>query len=248
MPSARTLTVHNGVDIKTLEKQKKIETRKILGLKRDDILIATTASLTEKKCISTTIKAVTKLRTKGLKVWFIVIGEGPERDRLQQLITLSRYEKYIRLIGERNDIFGLLKGEVDIAVSSAKEESFGLSIAEASLARIPVISTRTTGSITLIDAEETGIILKDDSTQSLVNALFRLLNSTKLRKVMGEKGRLKITNDFGIDKVVNSFENLYRTILLDTKIKNTIPKNKSYLVTTKSITNFIKRKIRTYGV
>lgn len=90
----------------------------------------------------------------------VLIGEGPQRAELE---ALRGEDKRIHLLGFRWNVDELL-GEMDLYVSSSREEQFPLAILEAMRARLPIVATATLGAKEMLDPAQSAIVPVDDAT------------------------------------------------------------------------------------
>ncbi len=213
MSSERTCVIANGIDTVRLDQQPCVDLRKMLNLSKQSFLIATTASLIYRKGIDLLISAVYQLIKRGVPAHLVVIGDGPERLCLQQQIQQLGLQKKVYLIGERPDVAGLLRGGVDLFVSVAREEAFGLVLAEASLAQLAVIAPAVGGIPDVVVDGETGKLITAEDVTALTHAMCELYLLPIKRIKMGKAGRRHVLNNFTIQHNVHKFEQLYNNLL-----------------------------------
>lgn len=213
IPDTRLKVINNGLDIRRLLSQKKINIRKELKLSQEDYLIATTGSLIDRKGIEQAISAIVNLRKIGIPVHLLILGEGPLRKKLENIIIANSASSYIHLRGESDNIVGTLRGGVNLFISTAKEEAFGLSIAEASLSSIPVIAPQFGEISNIVRDNVTGMLYpRCDETILIEKIEFLYHNSTVGRK-MGICGFDHIISNFDIKPHAENFEHLYDSII-----------------------------------
>jgi glycosyltransferase involved in cell wall biosynthesis len=111
------------------------EIRESLGLASDDVAILYLARLSEEKNPRKTIQAVQKLDPRYR---LLMAGDGPEAQACHDLAR--GFGRQTRLLGKRHDVADLLRAS-DLFVSMSRSEGFGLSVAEAMLANVPVVAT-----------------------------------------------------------------------------------------------------------
>ena len=110
-----------------------------LGLHKEVFLIGAVGRLHKSKGMDVLIRAFRAMAPK--KAALVILGEGPERSRLEQL---KCGDDRIHLVGYRENVHGYLR-DLDLFASPSREESFGLAIIEAMNAGIPIIATATEG-------------------------------------------------------------------------------------------------------
>ena len=106
--------------------------------------------------------------------WYI-IGGGREMDNLQKQRRALGIEDRVFLLGQKSNPFPYLR-QADLFVQTSLFESYGLSLAEAMVLGLPVVSTRTDGAIALTENGKLGLLC-DIDPESAADALGALLAS-----------------------------------------------------------------------
>jgi hypothetical protein len=215
MPLKRTCVIPNGIDTRRLDHQECVDLRQMLGLDKNDFLIATTGSLIHRKGTDILIDAVSRLIEQGVPAFLAVIGGGPEHARLKQQIQRLGLINRIHLLGERSDVTGLLRGGVDLFVSAAREEVFGLVLAEAGLAGLAVVAPKVGGIPNIVIDGKTGKLAPAEDVTALTCAMHEFYLAPQQRYEMGMAGRRHVLTHFTILRNVRQFEQLYTQMLHD---------------------------------
>lgn len=213
MPIERTQVIHNGVDAQRIKSGMAIDCRDEFSINPDELLIATVGSLIRRKGIDLLIDSVSELVIGGTKLKLLVIGDGVDGDELQQKSVLLGVQRHVIFLGERADVGALLAGGVDVFVSGAREEVFGLVLAEAGMAGLPVIAPRVGGVAEVVEDGCTGLLVDSESSLELSKAIKRLANSKALRLQMGALGRRRVKQCFSIERYVTEFQLCYEILL-----------------------------------
>jgi glycosyltransferase involved in cell wall biosynthesis/GT2 family glycosyltransferase len=142
----------------------------------------------------------------------LVIGAGREEVALRNYVEESGMTKEINFLGFREDIPDLLK-KIDIVVVPSMRESFCRVAIESMAAQVPVIATRVGGLPELIDHDKTGILVPPGDVESLSNAIKYLMEHPEARKRMGQEGRKKVENHFGLETNIRETEKIYLEVL-----------------------------------
>lgn len=215
MPKERTRMIANGIDTQALLAQPVVDLRARLNLDTDDFLLATVGSLIHRKGIDIIIKALQQLTLQGLPAHLAIIGDGEERQSLQQLSHQLGLSQRVHFIGEQDRIASLLRGGVDVFVSGAREEVFGLVLAEAGLCQLPVVAPRVGGIPAVVDDGQTGLLVASEDPQAMANALALLQRHPQRRRQMGLAGKRRVMQRFTIERNVEQFDQLYQRLLSD---------------------------------
>ena len=209
----RIRVIANGIDADKQDHQLPCDLRTMLGLRIQDFLIVTTGSLIERKGIDLIIDAVEIMAGRGIPAHLAIIGDGPERVRLEEQVRQLSMNDTIHFLGERSNVAGLLRGGVDLFVSGAREEVFGLALAEASLAGVAVVAPKVGGIPSVVVDGKTGLLVEPENSNALAEAMDVLYVMPERRKLMGDAGRDHVLNNFTIARNIQSFEELYRQLL-----------------------------------
>ena len=142
IPREKIRVIPNGLDLTSfgyLPDDRRL-LRKQLGIPAEDFVVGSVGRLHRVKRHDLLIEAVAPLLSRG-KAWLLLVGEGPERPRLEKLaLEAGAYERTI-FTGERNDISRFLS-VMDLFASPSEEETFGLAILEAAASGLPVAAVR----------------------------------------------------------------------------------------------------------
>lgn len=137
-------------------------------------------------------------RNKNIELW--IVGERLPSDHGHALdrafdVAKEKLGQQIRFLGYREDIDQLMKA-ADVFVLPSHFEGLPMSIAEAMLSGLPVISTNIRGPREQVDHQKTGLLVPVGSVKELAKAMLWMINNPKERQVMGKAGRERGLNYF----------------------------------------------------
>lgn len=175
-----------GVDLELFNPKKKLAaaTRKFkldIGVKPSDLVVGYVGRLAAEKQISR-FKEFTDIEN----IQFVIVGDGYEREKLEQLFD-----------GQRVKFLGTLTGEalatayaaMDIFVHCGEEETFGQTIQEAKSAGVTPIAPARGGPKFLIENGLTGFLVEPEQSGAYRSALLNLINNSELRERMSLEAR-----------------------------------------------------------
>jgi glycosyltransferase involved in cell wall biosynthesis len=142
-------------------------------------------------------------------VVFLLIGDGPERPRLEAQTRDAGLEKNIVFIGQRTDIPELLAC-CDLSVLPSDNEAFPNALVESMSSGLPVVATAVGGSKEIIENEVTGLLVPPGKPQELATAVLRLLRDPKLAKRLARAGRKDVQKRFSFDRLMAELDHLYK--------------------------------------
>lgn len=142
----------------------------------------------------------------------VLIGEGPERIFVQQLVKEYKLMEHVHFIGEQDYIEPLL-GCADLFVLPSEQESFGLVALEAQSCSVPVIATKVGGLSEVIIDNETGFLLPVGETALMAKKAIELLTNSELHKKFRMNARERAVKNFDQRLIIPQYENYYTEIL-----------------------------------
>ncbi len=213
VPPRRARVVHNGIDVKRLARGDATYLRNDLGISPDAVVVAGAGSLIARKGFHVLLHAFALVHAQRPETHLIVIGEGPERSRLDALARELGIAHVVHLLGERNDVGAIFRDVAQIGVSASFEEAFGLAVMEAAAMGLPVVATRVAGTAEVIQNGVTGLIVPVEDAAGLADGILRLVADPELRRRFGDAGRALIESDYSIRKNVHALTSIYDTLL-----------------------------------
>ncbi|WP_315833105.1 glycosyltransferase [Bradyrhizobium prioriisuperbiae] len=150
-------------------------------------------------------------------VW--IVGEGRERERLEQLVSTLGLGERVRLLGcvPDDELVQLMaKADVFVLPSVTSAETFGLAQLEAMAAGLPIVNTSLATAVPLIarDGIEAITVLPGDH-EGLAEALNTLADDAELRDRMGRAGRLRARSVYSVDTFREGIDTVYRRAIAD---------------------------------
>ncbi len=173
-------------------------------------MILAVSRLVEKKGLPYLIEACNILAVNGREFRCMIVGAGPQEDLLQKLIAEHNLSKHVTLEGvvfqeglkqylSKADMFVL----PCIVASDGDIDGIPNTLMEAMAMEIATISTTVSGIPELIEDMKTGLAVPPEDGESLATAIATLLDDQELRDRLGKAGRLKVAEDFEIEKNAN---------------------------------------------
>ncbi|HWP52768.1 MAG TPA: glycosyltransferase family 4 protein, partial [Pyrinomonadaceae bacterium] len=102
---------------------------------------------------------------------------------------------------------------LDLFVSPARSEPFGLSIVEAMAAGVPVIATASEGAREIIDEDDSGRLVPIGDVEALASAIADLLSNANERERLAGNARAVVNSKFTLERMVDRTELLFREVI-----------------------------------
>ncbi|MEG2286096.1 MAG: glycosyltransferase family 4 protein [Eubacterium sp.] len=204
--------LYNAVDlveINELLDQTKENYRNKYLIDQEDVIITFTGRLVKEKGILNLIEAIKKINQNkkfNPKVHLFIAGTGPLLERISEML-----EDNIYLLGQLNfvGVIALLK-ESDIFCLPSESEGFPTSVLEAVACHCYIVTTERGGAKELIISDEYGCILKNNSTEVLMDTILKLINQKEYRENTIKLSYKRLEKYFTWDTTANNVESLLK--------------------------------------
>ncbi len=164
--------------------------------------------LVPEKDFATLLEAIPMVLTQLPDFRLRIVGSGPERANLEQIIEDQNLQEAVELLGERQDVPDLLASS-GLYISSSVTEGISLTLLEAMAVGLPTIATRVGGSPEIVADGQTGYIVEPSDATALAQAIVRLCKNSRDWRDMGEAGRRRVERHFSIEGMISKYEDLY---------------------------------------
>ena len=212
-PSNKVAVIPNGVDTNRFRPNPdaKSAIRSELGLEPNTPLVGIVAALRPEKNHSLFLNAASKVLEKCPRAHFVIVGDGPERSTIENLIRSLGIEKNVSLLGTRSDTPKLFAAMNVFALTSHNEAS-PVSILEALACAVPVVSTRVGSVAESVHDQWNGFTVEPGDTQAVAERIQYLLWNKETAEMMGNNGREHVQNHGSLDTMVRMYEQLIHNI------------------------------------
>jgi glycosyltransferase involved in cell wall biosynthesis len=211
-PSDRVRVIPNGVAIPPPPSTTRRQLLAELALPEQSRLIGLVGRLWPQKRVKDAIWAADLLKVIRDDVHLLIIGDGPQRDRLRRFRDQVCIRGKVHFLGERGDVPRLLP-HFDVLWSTSAYEGQSNAILEAMACGVPVVATDIPGSRELVVPDVTGYLIPIGDRAAFAKCTERLLNDATLAGHLSAAARHRVESDFSIDKMVEKHVRLYRELL-----------------------------------
>ena len=175
--------------------------------------LVTIARLVKSKGIDTVLQALRMLDERAIPYQYIIAGDGPERKYLEGLAEELGMKNRVHFLGYINDDekWSLLcRSDLFVMPSRVSHndnhEGFGLAFLEAAAVGIPAVGSRAGGIPEAVLHGETGLLVPQESPQSLAEALIFFYDNPDIRQVMGKAGKKRAISQFSPTAIADHFQ------------------------------------------
>jgi len=142
----------------------------------------------------------------------ILIGSGPEQEKIRGLVEEKGLSGKVSFFGRQNDVSELIPC-ANIYILTSEHESFGLTALEAMSCGVPVIGTSGSGMDSFLGDNSAGFLYPVGDVHAMVEGCIHILENPELAVEMGKKGRKRAIEDYNVDRIVSIYEDLYKRIV-----------------------------------
>jgi colanic acid/amylovoran biosynthesis glycosyltransferase len=156
------------------------------------------------------VQACAKLRDAGVPFHLTVVGDGPDRGRVEAEVARHGLQKWITLTGSLTQAGvrqRLLQSDAFVLPSLA--EGIPVVLMEAMASYVPCISTPVNGIPELIEHGRTGLLATPGDVDSLVAQLRRLCTEPQTRYAMAIAGHAQVIQHFDLQTNVQALSHIF---------------------------------------
>jgi len=183
------------------------------------VTILSVARFVEKKGLGYGIEAVAKVLRRHRNITYRIVGDGPMRPALEQLIGTLQVGHAVRLEGPKtqDEVITCMKHSdillaPSVTAADGDQEGIPVVLMEALAQGIPVVSTWHSGIPELVQNGKSGYLAPERNPDAIADSLMHLIEHPAHRKEMGERGRAHVRRDYDInllnDRLVGHFAGL----------------------------------------
>lgn len=212
IPDRKILVIPNAIDIAPFENIGAIHyLYPEFDLKEDDFILACVGRLNYQKGHSYLFESVKLVKDLLPNLKIIVVGEGEERNVLENLVAALGIQNMVRFVGQRKDIPQILNLSQGLVLPSLFE-GLPLCVLEAMAAGRPVIATDVGGTREIVAAGETGYLVPSKSPSALATAIQSLAANPANRQKMGQRAKEIVRRKYSIETITKKTEQLFTTL------------------------------------
>ncbi len=207
IPVRRVSLINNIIDVPSVSVSHVQET----GREEGEVLVMAVGGLREVKGFSHLINATGILSDIIPGISLAIVGEGPERSSLEELIRQLQLGDRIALLGYRADAVDLLS-TADVFVSSSLSEGQSNSILEAMALGVPIVATSVGGTTSLLANGDAGILVPPGDPATLAEGIRQCISEGREAQMRVEKAKEIIRNSHSPETIRNQYMAIYEML------------------------------------
>jgi glycosyltransferase involved in cell wall biosynthesis len=212
-PSERVVTVHYGIDVAAWDPAP--TPRERWGWRDDEVVFVIASRLVPHKGHDTAIRAARLAAKRCDRVRLAIVGDGPLRSTLVDLVRDSDANHIVQLVGYQTDMHSVF-ASADVVVFPTGEgfgEGFGLVNLEAMAGARPIVASRVASVPEIVADGVTGVLVPPEDVTGFADAFVSLAGDADRRRALGEAGRARALELFTLEHMVERTLQVYEDAL-----------------------------------
>ena len=212
LPAEKFVIIPNAVEPATPAGVPREDVLRSLGLPPHARLIAAVNRLWPQKRVKDLIWAADLLKVVRDDVHLLIIGDGPQRARLERFCRQIELHDRVHFLGDRPDVPRLLE-HCELLWLASGYEGLPNAVLEAMAAGIPVVATDLPGTRDLVVPGVTGCLVPVGDRAALAREALRLIESPELARRLGQAARERAARHFSLNAMLERYAALYSELL-----------------------------------
>ena len=212
IPARHTVVVHDGIDVGKIGRLPSVDLRAEFWLPHGAPLLVNVGALVAHKGQRYLIDAMPHVLREVPEAHLIILGEGELRSALERQVKELGVEKHVLLPGFRADVLQLMKS-ADLFVMSSVTEGLGSTVLDAMAMKLAVVGTQAGGIPEAVVDGRTGLLVPPAHARELATAIVQLLKDPGRRERMGAAGHARVSEHFGVARMLQGTLDAYRRAL-----------------------------------
>ncbi|HET8888495.1 MAG TPA: glycosyltransferase family 4 protein [Candidatus Angelobacter sp.] len=208
VPAEKIKTIANGIDVAAFERAEPVSLLKVEG----GPVVGVVARLDLQKGFEYLLLAARKLCTDTRNLKIVIVGEGPDRSAIEDMIMQFGLQSNVILAGQQSNM-PVFYAAMDIFVLPSLNEGLPMTVLEAMAASRPVIATRVGAIPGVIQDGENGLLVDPKDSEGLRKAIASLLDDPERRRRMGDQAHAWVSRNYTAKAMALKYREMYDDVL-----------------------------------
>jgi len=186
--------------------------RRLYGIPKDAFVVGWVGRMTGIKDTGAVVDIVRAVRERGVNAVLCMVGDGPDREGLEQLAHKLGIARYCYFVGYQSDVAGYYR-LFDAFLLPSVNEGTPVSAIESLASGTPVVANRVGGVPDVVRDGVDGFLVEPGDVDAAAARLAELAADPALRSRLGESGRARVLERYSVERLVDDVDRLYRSLL-----------------------------------
>jgi glycosyltransferase involved in cell wall biosynthesis len=196
--------------------------RRLFGVSPDEFVVGWVGRMTAIKRVPDILLAFRRLRDRGVNARLCLVGDGPDREEVEQRAHDLGVARNTLFVGYQRDVAAYYSFFDAFVLASANEGTPVVAIESLAAAR-PVVATRVGGTSDVVEDGADGMLVPVGDVEAIASALEALAADPGLRRRYGAHGRERVIPRYRVERLVEDVDALYRELLSERGLPLPVP-------------------------
>ena len=213
VPSDIIEVIINGVNAAvSVGDAARMELRDRYSIPHSAYVVGTVARLNEVKRLDMLLDAFSNVSKQHTDCYLIIVGDGPERSKLEDLARASDLTERVRFVGFQPEPEAFYRA-MDVFALTSRSEGTPVSLLEAWSAGLPVVCTAVGGIADLVTNSLNGRLVKSGDVVAFSRALSWCVAHPELAMKLGARGRSLVNESYSLERMAECYADCYNRVL-----------------------------------
>lgn len=182
-----------------------------LSARDSDFVMLYLGSLITRKSVHQILFALASLKNNKIKL--AIFGSGSEKTNLVNLVKKLDLNSRVKFFLPTDNVASIYSSNADCFISVPSEEVFGLTLAEASIAKLPIITSDIPGINEIYSHNTNALLVPPNNIEKLAYAINTLIDNPRLRNRLAKNAHQHILKNFTLQQQIKAFNHAYQSLL-----------------------------------
>jgi glycosyltransferase involved in cell wall biosynthesis len=213
-PAGKFVVVRLGIPLaeRLDDASEDLDLRELYGIPRDAFVVGWVGRMTGVKDTGVVLQTVAALRARGVNAVVCLVGDGPDREPLEELAHELDIARASYFAGYQSDVAGFYR-LFDAFFLPSVNEGTPVSAIEALATGTPVVANRVGGVPDVVRDGIDGFLVEPGDVEAAADRLETLARDPEVRTRFGEAGRERVRDRYAVARLVEDVDRLYRSLL-----------------------------------
>ncbi len=211
--SSKVIKIKNGINIKKYSTtNKRTGIRAEFNIDEDKIVVGSLGRLDDNKGITNLLKAARLLIDEFENIIFLLVGDGPARDKLCNEVDELGIKDHVVFAGFRDDIPSVLSA-IDIFALPSLKEGLPMVLLETMAAKKPLVATRVGDIPGIVKHNESGILIEPGDVKQLQDGLKNIIEDKALSNSLADRAFERVSSEYSSKRMAAEYMKTYDDVL-----------------------------------
>jgi glycosyltransferase involved in cell wall biosynthesis len=189
-----------------------LDLRHAYGIPAEAFVIGWVGRMTGVKDTDAVLRIAAEVRDRGVDAALCMVGDGPEREQLEQLARDLGIARHVYFVGYQADVSPYYE-LFDAFVLPSVNEGTPVSAIEALASGTPVVANRVGGVPDVVRDGVDGFLVEAGDVEGAAGRLVELARDPALGGRLGAAGKARVISRYAVERLVDDVDRLYRSLL-----------------------------------